>query len=328
MNLFSKSPDELANALLWPSDYQKIIHTAKYHHFSLTKKDGGFRKIEAPGKKLKFLQKTFANALQLFYLRHIPDCVHGYVSGINPEVGSRHILTNAKAHQGAAWLLNLDFDDFFPSIDSIRILDTFRHWFPKMPSETAELLTLLCTRKNTLPMGAPSSPVLSNFCMIQLDEALTTLCASYNVTYTRYVDDLSFSSHQPILEKVETEIRKTVADHQLQLNEDKRKLYGPNDVKLITGLILDKEKIGVQKELLKNIQRCIKSYDKLKWLEQQMDSDKKWLRYKLKSMEQSIKGQLNFLQQILGKEDKTYLTYQQQFKKAKKKLPPSFDFYF
>jgi len=328
MKIFSRTPDDFAKALHWPDQYAEIIKKKKYRSFLMAKKNGGQRKIETPGKQLKFLQKTVANTLQLLYSQHIPGCVHGYVSQINPTVGPRNILTNARAHQFSDYLLNLDIEKFFPTVDSIRIMELWRSWFPEMPAATQEMLTLLCTHKNYLPMGAPSSAVLSNMCMTDLDRQLMHFCKEKNIIYTRYVDDMSFSSDDATLADMDAPIQELVNKYGFNINLSKRKYYTKSDAKHITGLILHEEEITVEKELLKNMRRCIKEYERMKWLQRQMQMDKKWLQYKIKHMEQSISGQLAFLLQIHGSENATYQEFQQLFKKAKKRLPPSFNFYF
>ena len=328
MKLFSRPPIEFAEALHWPDNFAEIIKRKKYRSFYMAKKNGGKRKIETPGKQLKFLQKTLANTLQLVYSQHLPDCVHGYVSQINPTVGPRNILTNARSHQFSDYLLNLDIEKFFPTVDSIRIMELWRSWFPEMPDETQQLLTILCTHKNHLPMGAPSSAVLSNMCMKDLDKKLMEFCKGKNIIYTRYVDDMSFSSDDPSLAEMDEPIQKLVNEYGFNINLGKRKYYPKEAAKHITGLILHQEEITVEAALLKNMRRCIKEYEQMKWLKRQMQMDKKWLHYKIKHMEQSISGQLAFLLQIYGPENETYLDFKKLFKKAKKRLPPSFDFYF
>ena len=327
-HIFSFEPERMAESLNWPDDYANIIRKQKYHRFHLPKKGGQLRLITAPGKKLKFLQKTLANALQYIYLDNIPSAVHGYVSGLNPVVGTRHILSNAQAHTNKDYLLNHDIDNFFPSIDSLKLMDCFRTWFPEMPLATQGLLTSLCTYKNALPMGAPSSPVLSNMALLPLDESLLSLCNDHHITYTRYVDDLTFSSQVPIGSDLENQILAMLRKHEFEVNDDKRKYYQAGMPKMVTGLILKGEEITVDQELLHNIERCIKEHEQLRWLSRQLEMDKKWLRYKVKHTEQSIRGQLAFLEQIHGESDATYLKLKKAFEHAQNYRPPSFDFYF
>lgn len=327
-HLFSQIPERLARGLNWPEDYLDTIRKQTYHRFTVPKKDGTPRPVVAPGPKLKFLQNTLGNALQLHYLEFIPDCVHGYVPGIHPKVGVRHILSNARTHLPNTHLLNLDIDDFFPNVDSLRLMDTFRRWFPEMPQVTQELLVALCTHKNQLPMGAPSSPVLANMILYPLDQAIGELCAKHGITFTRYVDDMSFSADSDVVLTQEAAIREIVAAHDFTINEKKRKYFSPEEPKQVTGLILHHGAVMVARELLDNMGRCIREYEKLRWLSEHLEQDKKWLKYKVRHTSQSIEGQLAFLQQIEGAEDPDYLRLRQKFEKAKTRRPPSFDFYF
>ncbi|AEE54539.1 reverse transcriptase family protein [Haliscomenobacter hydrossis] len=327
--LFKNEPDQLAQSLNWPDDYQDVIKKQNYHQFSMPKKDGTLRAITAPGNKLKFLQKTLSHAFQLTYLNKIPDCVHGYVPGdIHPEVGTRHILSNAQVHFGAKYLLNLDIDDFFPNLDSLRILDALRYWYPEMPQATQELLVGICCYNNQLPMGAPSSPVLSNMCVHQMDLALLTLCAQHQVTYSRYVDDMSFSSSSDNLLALEPALIEALQSFGFTINQAKRMHFGPEGPKIVTGLIMDETDITVNDTFLDNLNECIKEYSQLRWLSRQLEMDKKWLQSKVRFAAQSIEGQLAFLSQIQGADDAVYQKYHRKFDKAQSMRPPNYDFYF
>lgn len=109
---------------------------------------------------------------------------------------ARSVATNADVHIGARYVLNVDLKDFFPSVHFGRV----RGLFLKPPfncgPKAAAVLAQLCTVRNGLPQGAPTSPILSNFAAAELDRRLTRLAKSHRLTYSRYADDLSFSCKQ------------------------------------------------------------------------------------------------------------------------------------
>lgn len=115
----------------------------------------------------------------------LPDTVHGGVRG-------RCNITNAKPHQGKKYQFTTDLQDFYPNITSKRVYSTFlelgfsphfSHW-----------LTKLTTWKYELPQGTPTSTHIANLVFLRTDVKLIELCNANNITYTRYVDDLTFSS--------------------------------------------------------------------------------------------------------------------------------------
>ena len=105
------------------------------------------------------------------------------------------VVTNARAHTGKRWVLNIDLEDFFPTVNFGRI----RGLFLKPPFDMAPAAATVCaqivTYRNGLPQGAPTSPVLSNLIAVPLDRALLRLVAPARAsTYSRYADDITFST--------------------------------------------------------------------------------------------------------------------------------------
>ena len=153
-----------------------------YKRFTIPKRRGGTRNIEAPSDKLKALQRRVLwRLLQPLALR---PCATGFVRG-------RSIVDNARPHVGQGVVINLDLADFFNSISVERAQQVFgaHGW----NTDAAAILARICTSEGRLPQGAPTSPALSNLVCRRLDARLSALAAKAQGQYTRYADDLTFS---------------------------------------------------------------------------------------------------------------------------------------
>ncbi len=173
----------------WPESWD-------YRSFEIRKRNGGKRLIEAPNEKLKALQvRTYE--LLLKYLKPHPSCV-GFVPRLS-------IVEAAKIHVDKEVIINLDLKDFFHSITEKRVYRYFRGigW----GRTAAKMLTKICCHRGRLPMGAPTSPMLSNVINYQMDERINKLAGKLGGQYTRYADDITlsfdeFGSKQKIVLKV------------------------------------------------------------------------------------------------------------------------------
>jgi len=153
-----------------------------YNRFAIPKKRGGVREIDAPSDALKSLQRRILHRL----LNPLParSEATGFVRG-------RSIVHNAQPHTGMDVVINIDLEDFFPSISAERVRKSLVAcgW----SQSSADILTHICTHEGRLPQGAPTSPALSNLVTRLLDARLTGLVRRYDGHYTRYADDLTFS---------------------------------------------------------------------------------------------------------------------------------------
>jgi RNA-directed DNA polymerase len=172
----------------------RTLPNARYRTFSIPKVGGGVRTIQAPQPLLKLLQSRLANVL-MDCLDEIetktPDrqrVTHGFQR-------DRSIVTNAKAHRKRRYVLNLDLKDFFGTINFGRVRGFFiadRNF--KLDPKVATVIAQIACHDNALPQGAPTSPVISNLVGHILDARLIRLARDYGCTYTRYADDLTFST--------------------------------------------------------------------------------------------------------------------------------------
>jgi RNA-directed DNA polymerase len=158
----------------------------RYQRFEVARRRGGPpRIISAPIKPIKDLQRTLAEVLTASY--DPPPYAHGFVQSRSP-------VSNARWHQNKNWLLKVDIEDFFPTINFGRVRGMFMAYPFDYPAEVATLLAQLCCHRNQLPQGAPTSPIVSNFICRGLDSQLGRLARDQHCHYTRYADDISIST--------------------------------------------------------------------------------------------------------------------------------------
>jgi RNA-directed DNA polymerase len=253
-----KSPMDLCR-LTKTSIYQleKIINFPKYNHYTIEKKRGGERHIFEPGRPLKRIQKRLNYFLQAHYFCIKPDEVHGFV--INPQYFSTtrcNIVANAEVHTGKKHILNIDLKDFFPSIPARRIKELFTSPVFNFSEQVAIALTLLTTYEAKLPTGAPTSPVLSNFACLELDADLRLFCQENHLQFTRYADDLTFSSNEIITNELIVKINGLIHQNGFEPNEKKLHLTSSHHKQTVTGLTVN-EKVNVDRKLLKKIRAML-----------------------------------------------------------------------
>jgi len=170
----------------------KIPDDKKYNIFDIPKKTGGKRTISKPVPKLLNIQRKFKDYLMNYY--RSKACSHGFEK-------NKDIKSNAIQHLKSKILLNLDIHDFFGSINFGRVYGLFLNEPFNFDKQAAAAFSKLVTFQNKLPQGAPTSPILANMIARRMDSALTKLASINRCTYTRYVDDITFSTTRYKFEK-------------------------------------------------------------------------------------------------------------------------------
>jgi len=231
---------QIAHSLQLSEQY--VIRVARsashrYKLFTIKKADGKTdRLIEQPSKALKLLQRWIVR--QVFDTLPTHAAAHAYVNG-------RSIVTNAVVHRGGRYISRLDLENFFPSLSSADVESLLRRNRPLVGGSTLsdEDITLVCQlvcRFGRLTIGAPSSPTISNKLLYDLDTRLAGIAAQQNAHYTRYADDLYFSSSQSgTLYDVCEQAGKAIADTvSPRLVINRRKIYhGSRKMRMVvTGL--------------------------------------------------------------------------------------------
>ncbi len=296
--------------------FQQQINHPDYCAFKIPKKKGGFREIFAPNIELKFIQTLLNELFQAYYYTIKPSVVNGFV--INPlrDAPSCNILANASPHVGKKYVLNLDLKDFFPSISAKRIQDLLLSPVFNYEQHLATAMTLLLTYKGQLPIGAPSSPVMSNFICLPLDEALMAFAHENQLVYTRYADDLTFSSDSLIHETQIEALIKRIQDNDFQVNFKKVRLASSGSKQTVTGLTVN-EKPNVDRKLLKKIRAMLhdlSTHGLLKASTHHFKAKQSVSEGSQHKFLNRLEGYINFVGQIRGKEDALYHRYMTDFR--------------
>jgi len=299
-------------------ELESIMNNPYYITYRLKKNKTGFREINAPIGRLKVIQKKLNRHLQGVYMHLKPSCATGFVLHLPGSKLKANIVENALPHIGKKYVLNMDIKDFFSSISDKRIYMIFREVPFCFDIQIATALTYLVTKNDCLPQGAPSSPILSNFACLQLDEKLTHFANKNSWNYTRYADDLTFSSNEPFTLTQIDLIKKLLVLEGFEPNEKKFRVRSSNKKQLVTGLVVN-EKVNVDRKMLKKTRAML--YDlRVNGASKATQNHFKTeytpkLTEKLKFL-QKLKGTINFIGQVRGKEDPTFLKMQQDFAKC------------
>lgn len=198
----------------------------------------------------------------------------------------------------------VDLKDFFHTVTTTHLRDLFRLTFC-FPPELTALLTNLCAFNGRLPMGAPTSPVLSNFACLFLDYQLEKLAAEANAIYTRYADDITFSFREMPAPSFLEQVRLVILQHGFVVNEKKVKLQNRLEQPEITGLVIGHgTKPTLSKRWLKRLKQEINVY---RWLMSEAVRERGLFHaFVFDKFKRSVQGQLEFVGFVLGKNSTEY----------------------
>ncbi len=306
---------ELSNFFRVPvSELEGLINEPPYQYFTLDKKKGGQRQIQAPLGQLKRMQRKLNNCLQQKYNEVNPGKVFGFVTNPNSANKQCNIALNASYHVGKKVVLNLDLKDFFSSISASRVKALFLAKHFAFPDEIATALALLCTYRGQLPTGSPCSPVLSNFICLEMDHSLQVFAQSNGLIYTRYADDLTFSSDQVIEQSTIEALKQMIVKNGFQINDKKYRLRKANRKQIVTGITVN-EKVNVDRSFLKKTRAMLHDLQK-NGLERaaQKHFEGSALNAQLKDLFLSrLRGYISFIGQVRGRQDTTFLKMKATF---------------
>ena len=250
---------------------RKTSPISHYIRFKIPKKTGGDRIISAPMPRLKQAQHwILTNILQKVELH---SAAHGFCQG-------RSIVSNAQPHVGAEVVINFDLKDFFPSISYPRIKGLFIAL--GYSEAAATIFGLLCTEPDIaeieldgktyyvalseryLPQGAPTSPAITNIICRRLDRSLTSMAEKLGFIYTRYADDLTFSTSGDSRRHICNILRRTesIVEYEgFMINEEKTRILRNSQQQDVTGVIVN-SKPNVDKKTLKRFRATLYQIEK------------------------------------------------------------------
>lgn len=257
---------------------RKTSEVSHYIHFKMQKKTGGFRLISAPKPELKAAQHWILENILNKIAVH--DAAHGFLT-------EKNIVSNAQAHLGAEILVNLDLENFFPSINYKRVKGVFQSFGYAEAIATVFALIVtapdveeveldgknyfVATGERHLPQGAPTSPMLSNIIARRLDKSLSKIAENVGFRYTRYADDLTFSAtgKNADINKLFGRIRYVVTAQGFTINESKTRILRRGRQQEVTGIVIN-DKISLDRKTLRKFRAVLhqaetKGLENLRW---------------------------------------------------------------
>lgn len=309
-----------------------VLCKKRYQTFIIKKKSGADRIIHAPAEGLTSILRALNFVLQCMYVPH--KAVTGFVL-------EKSIVDNAKKHVGHHYVLNIDLKDFFHSFDRNRVkmgfmFEPFNLNGDKEP--LAFLLASLCTHpfeidgevKTVLPQGSPTSPTITNILCKKLDRRLTGLANRFGVTYTRYADDITFSSPHNIYndEAFNKELKRIIEeDQKLVVNPKKTRLQKTGYRQEVTGLIVN-DKVNVRRRYVKQIRMWLYYWEKYGYAKAEQIfkrdyvADKGHVKNINVHLVNVLDGKLEFLKMVKGTKDETYKKLKERYENLAEEINP------
>lgn len=296
----------------------------RYRQFKIKKKSGGFRLITAPRNKTYKMLLQYVNII-LKALYTPSDYAMGFTEG-------RSVVANAEKHLGQNYVLNIDLKDFFPSVDRARIRARLQIAPFNFPEEVALTIAGLCCIKHTgkegipprfvLPQGAPTSPIITNMICDKLDRRLAGLAKRFGLNYTRYADDITFSSMHNVYQPngdFWTELRRIIADQNFTINEDKTRLQKRGSRQEVTGVMVT-EKLNVSQKYVRDIRNILYVWERHGFnvaysrFFPKYKSEKGHVKKGMPDLINVLDGKLMYLKMVKGENDPVYLRLYRKFK--------------
>lgn len=242
---------KLAVLLDLPSDYFKSSHEYKYDEHSEPKPNGkGIRNYMVPEDSLKQIQKKLCKLISRI---ETPDWL---VSGKK----NNSYINNAQRHISASFVKTMDISSFYDSSGRNYVYNAFRDVF-LMDKDIAWIMTDLVTYKGILPTGSPSSQIVIFWAYKDMFEEIKEVAERYGCTFTLYVDDMTFSSDNPIPHNMRDEVAKILNKNGFRAKKEKDHYYQTKDAKKITGVVIKNGEMAVpnhnRRVILKQYEKCL-----------------------------------------------------------------------
>ena len=256
---------EISDSIL--KDYFKFnSEILSYHTFFIAKKAGGRREIITPSPKLKQIQSKIL--IDILEKIKASEFAHGFIK-------ERSIVSNAKEHLKSQITYHIDLVDFFPSIKLNKVCKVFRNigyseyisysfallciFLPKHLFASQDISLLNLNQLAFLPQGACTSPIISNLVCCQLDKELNEIARRYGFRYTRYADDITFSSQSKkfITKYLIKRIHSIIERHHFSINRKKERLSYNRNYQRVTGINVQNSQPSLPRNWIKNLRSAL-----------------------------------------------------------------------
>ncbi len=304
----------------------------RYRQFKIKKKSGDFRQITAPrNQSFMILLQSVNEILKSIYT---PS---EYAMGFTEN---RSVVTNAAVHRGQNYVFNIDLKDFFPSVEQGRVMKRLTlapfNFSPQIALVVSGLCSMRVKREQpietkqhnldkqfmyVLPQGAPTSPIITNMICDTLDRRLAGLAKRFGLRYTRYADDITFSSmHYVYSEKGEfrNELARIISTQGFVTNEAKTRLQRLGSRQEVTGIIVS-EKLNVTKKYVREIRSLLYIWDKYGYsaamsrFYPKYKAEKGYVKKGNPDLTNVLDGKLMYLKMVKGDNDPVYVRLYTKF---------------
>lgn len=320
--------DKLGNEHLFSFSMKQLTYycnpnkvRGRYHHFSIPKKSGGQRNISAPSRGLSHILYYVNIILKAIY--QPSDYTMGFVEG-------RGVVDNASRHIGQNYVFNTDLENFFSSIEQPRVWKRFQLAPFNFNKQIANILAGLCCIREKkedgkfiyiLPQGAPTSPLITNAICDKLDRRLSGLARRFGLHYSRYADDITFSSMHNVYHEngeFQTELKRIIEGQGFRMNIGKTRLQKLGQRQEVTGLTIS-NRVNTSSEYVAEIRNLLHIWEKYGY----NDAFKRFYpQYKIKKghvkngepmLENVLYGKLQYLKMVKGYKDPVYSALQARY---------------
>ncbi|MDO3432119.1 reverse transcriptase domain-containing protein [Rhizobium sp. CBN3] len=278
-----------------------------YHEFEISKTLGKSRIISAPDRRLKMLQRNIASLLDEMYKPRHP--VHGFVP-------HRSVVTNATSYFRSKFVVNLDIEGFFTAISENRVAGLLKAL--GVQSGAADIVARICCNRGCLPQGAPSSPVISNMICFAMDKELQRFAKAAHCIYTRYADDVSFSSYQPLTALFDaglpasgnfdpgilaSRLKAAFVNNGFAINKAKTHYADRHSRRIVTGLKIN-EGLNVDRRFIRDVRSTLYSIDSLGLADAQKKFEDKYGG--TCEISNFLKGKISWIGSVKGRSDPVF----------------------
>ena len=316
--------------LLYYCNPNHVFH--RYHQFQIKKKSGGFRQITAP-----------RNQSFMMLLQSLNEVLKAIYTPSNHAMGfteKRSVVTNAAVHKNQNYIFNIDLKDFFPSIEQGRVMKRLTLAPFNFSPQIALLISGLCSMRvkrehpietkqhdldkqfmYVLPQGAPTSPIITNMICDTLDRRLAGLAKRFGTRYTRYADDITFSSMHNIYSgsgEFIKELIRIINTQGFAINDAKTRLQKRGSRQEVTGLIVS-DKLNVTKKYVREIRSLLYIWDKYGYSEAMSNfypkykAEKGHIKKGNPDLINVLDGKLMYLKMVKGDTDSVYVKLYTEF---------------
>lgn len=337
LDLLTEIKAELMGDKLYPFTHKQVaifsnpkLERNRYKTFFIPKKSGGQREICAPHGNLKWMQICLN---ELFKALYTPS---PYAMGFT--IG-RSIVDNARTHTNQNYVFNIDLKDFFPSIDQARVWKRLQLAPFNFNKEIASMIAGLCSmrvvtvsnddgrhERFVLPQGAPTSPILTNAICDTLDRRLHGLAKRFGLHYSRYADDITFSSMHNVYQdgsEFRLELQRIITEQRFTINPAKTRLCHCGSRQEVTGLTVG-AKINVTRKYVKDLRAILHIWEKYghdaayATFYPRYISEKCQINRGTPNLVNVISGKLCYLKMVKGEKDPVYIKLRDIFLKLTK----------